>query len=292
MSERSIFEIGIPLGVRIHHGTKTSMQGVWKAGFQTCALIGLVYNSVGEYVELLDDVWREDADVTEWYSATAMRLPSSPSQRIALVWRNDELLNDDEWSWYGDQGIQLLKTTYSPGDSWRVSYEQKKEIITPALQVGMVPVDKKVVLDGYIFQRHEGFLRRFEVEEVMVFDNTFQAKLRTAWSMDKKGTLKTRAKRIIVGWSFVDEKTIKIEPYEYRAGDEYMLSYTGVWHWLNIEGIEVYYNTNDGTGWSSFSPVCFGDEVDSSERYQIKVVFRSSVRAGSVRARSLVMKVL
>ncbi len=282
-----ILNKGVPLGAKISFGIKTEMNGVWRSSLQHCSLFGLHYNSLGTYIELLDDVWKDKERITLWVNSITMSLNFVPSKNEAMVWKNNELLSNDSWQWIHND-IKLNNDIYREKDIWEVSYEQKKEIITPAINFSIIPMSKKPIIDGHIFQKYKGYLKEFDITENIVFNNKFQTKLVTAWCLDKKGTLKTREGRVVVGWKFLDEKNIKIEPHEYRANEEYIISYKGVWGWHGFTGIEIYCSQNGGL----FKRIEMESILDRHNQYQIKVIFRKEIKAGDIRVRSLVIKIL
>lgn len=285
---------GVSLGVKAYYGSKTSgLYGAWKEGLQTCELQGLSYNVTGKYAELLTDVWKENEVLDNWESSTVCRIRYLATEEVGILKKNGVVYDDDQWRWTGEQHIELLDDINSAGDIWEFSYEKKKEVITPALNVGVIPLEKKILVNGYVFQKFEGELKSYDIEENIYFGNTFEANLKLGWCNLKEGELVTRKGRLVVGWKFIDEKTIKIEPYEYFPGDEYTLKYQGVWDWTDYNGIEVYErHSNTGNGYSAWVQVEFGQELDKYLYYQLRLRFRNGLVAGSIRVRSLVLQVL
>ncbi len=285
---------GVSLGAKVYYGNKTSgLYGVWKESLQTCQLQGLSYNLTGKYVELLTDVWKNEEILDEWESSTVCRIKYLATEDDGVLKKNSIIFDDDQWCWIGEQHIELLDDINSAGDIWTFSYEQKKEIITPALHVGVVPLEKKILVNGYVFQKFEGELKSYNIEENIYFGNDFKATLRLGWCNLKEGELVTRQGRLLLGWKFIDERTVQIEPYEYFPGDEYILKYKGVWDWIDYVGVEVWEcHSNTGSGYSEWVQVDFGQELEHYQYYQLKMRFRKGLVAGSVRVRSLVLQIL
>lgn len=284
----------ISIGAKPYFGTKsTGLYGVWQDTLQTAELIGLVYNSTGKYVELLEDVWKDRYAISVWDSSTVFVLKYVASMEKGLLWKNDVLIDDDQWRWNDETHIELLNgVVYQTGDVWEISYELKKEIITPAIHTGIVAVAKSVQADGYIFQKYSGNLKDFTVTESIKFDSSLTATLQLGWSAVKQGALRTKKGRVVVGWSWADSRTIVIQPYEFNPADEYELEYSATWEWTDVGGVDTFvcYST-DNVSWAAWEAMVFQQELKRYAYYKLRVRFREQVKAGAVRVRSLVIKV-
>lgn len=291
-----IYEIraGVSLERKFITGTRLKgLFGVWKESLQTCELQGVVYNLTGKYVELLTNVWQEEEVLIDWESSVVCRIKYLATEDDGILKKNGEVYDDDRWVWIGEQHIELLDDVNSAGDVWTFSYEQRKSIITPALHVGVIPLEKKILVNGYVFQKFEGELKSYDTEENIKFGNDFKATLQLGWCLSKEGELITRKGRLVIGWKFMDERTIRIEPYEYFPGDEYILKYSGVWDWIEYSGIEVWErHSNTGSGYSEWLQVEFGQELDNYHYFQLKLCFKKGLVVGSIRVRSLVIQVV
>jgi len=288
---RNAMDMIIPVNVSVSYGRAVgNFYGVYDSTLSNCTFVGMKYDASREIVVLTDDVLKIDAQL-EYVSSQVARIPTVATQEIGILKKDNLIIPQSEWEWNGPTTIKLLSSTFDENSDYRFTYEQKKEVSTPMLDVGVLPSEYDMVFDAYNYL-FVNMIAESEVEmsQVVFFDSGMRASIDNP-AIEGSGSLRDVSGNTYFSWSYVDRQTIEIDEREFKPDAVYVFTYKTKFRYVSYDGIEYYARYGRSyNSMSSWNKIQRGETLPLEKFYQFRLQVRAPIVKEQLRIRSIGVK--